>query len=81
MTKPEPRRKWPEVPFCEVKYCLIGDFIAARHELMELHNQQTHAVLDEDPDFSRFDDLIHMAREKKDETKYTLIAHVDKHHC
>jgi hypothetical protein len=27
------RKKWPEVLFCEVKQRLIGDFLAASHEL------------------------------------------------
>jgi adenine specific DNA methylase Mod len=44
-------------------------------------NQQTQAVIDHDPDFSRFDDLIHMAREIKDEAKYALIAHTSEHDC
>jgi hypothetical protein len=48
---------------------------------MELQNQQTQAVIDQDSDFSRFDDLIHMAREKKDQAKYALISHIDEHHC
>jgi len=30
---------------------LIVDFTAANHELMELQNQQTQAVIDQDPDF------------------------------
>ena len=48
---------------------------------MELQNQQTQAVIEQDPDFSRFDDLIHIAREIKDQAKYALIAHIDEHHC
>jgi hypothetical protein len=48
---------------------------------MDLQNQQTQAVIDQDIDFSRFDDLIHMAREKKDHAKYALIAHVENHRC
>jgi hypothetical protein len=48
---------------------------------MELQNQQTQAVIDQDPDFSRFDDLIHMAREKKDRVKYALIHHTSEHQC
>ena len=74
-------KKWPEILFCKVKQRLIGDFLATSHELMELHNQQTQAALDEDADFARFDDLIHMAREIRDESKYALIAHLDEHHC
>jgi hypothetical protein len=48
---------------------------------MDLQNQQTQAVIDQDPEFSRFDALIHMAQEEKDQAKYALIAHVDHHHC
>lgn len=71
----------PNIPFCETKRRLVSDFTAANHELMELISQQTQAVIDQDPDFSRFDDLIHMAREKKDAAKYALIAHTDEHYC
>ena len=67
--------------FCDTKQRLIHEFTAANHELMELQNQQTQAVINHDPDFSRFDDLIHMARGIKDESKYALIAHTDEHYC
>jgi len=75
------RNTLPDIGFCEAKQSLIDEFTAANHELMELHIQQTQAVIDGDPDFSRFDDLIHMAREKKEHAKYTLIAHLEEHHC
>ena len=81
MTQQERQKERPDILFCETKYRLIGDFVAANHELMELQNQQTQAVIDHDPDFSRFDDLIYMAREIKDESKYALIAHADEHDC
>lgn len=66
---------------CAEKYRLIDEFLASNHALMDLQNQQTQAVIDQDPEFSRFDALIHMAQEKKDQAKYALIAHVDHHHC
>jgi hypothetical protein len=69
------------IPFCETKQRLIGEFTAANHELMELQNQQTQAVIDQEPDFARFDDLIHMAKDIKDRAKYGLIAHTSEHHC
>ena len=69
------------VPFCEDKRRLIQEFLASNHVLMDLQNQQVQAVIAHDPEFSRFDDLIHMAREKKDQAKYALMAHVDEHHC
>lgn len=37
--------------------------------------------MEDDPDFSRFDDLIHMARMAKDDAKYALLAHIEKHRC
>lgn len=81
MTEQERWTKPPDIPYCETKQGLISEFTAASHELIEIQNQQTLAVIDQDPDFSRFDDLIHMTREKKDQAKYALIAHVDAHHC
>jgi hypothetical protein len=81
MTQQERSNKTRGIPFCETKRLLIDDFTAANHELMELQNQQTQAVIDQDPDFSRFDDLIQMAREKKHEAKYALIAHTGEHQC
>ena len=81
MTQQEGSTKPPDSLFCETKRRLIDDFTSANHELMELQNQQTQAVIDYDPDFSRFDDLIHMAREIKDEVKYALIAHASEHDC
>jgi hypothetical protein len=55
--------------------------VAASHEFMELNTQQTKAVIEQDPDFCRFDDLIHMARDLKDRAKYALIAHIEEHQC
>jgi hypothetical protein len=81
MTRQERRSDFPSAPFCAAKHHLIEDFLASNHVLMDLQNQQTQAVIDQDLEFSRFDDLIHMAREKKDHAKYALIAHVENHRC
>jgi hypothetical protein len=81
MTQQERSTKPSDISYCEIKHRLITDFTTASHELIDVQNQQTLAVIDQDPDFSRFDDLIHMAKEKKDNSKYALIAHVDEHHC
>src|SRR6266849_1327924 len=62
MTQQERQRERPDILFCELKYRLIGDFVAANHELMELQNQQTQAVIDHDPDFSRFETLTRRLR-------------------
>jgi hypothetical protein len=71
----------PKVGFCEEKNRLLREFSAAIHDLVEIQNQQTQAVIDGDPDFARFDLLLHMALERKDQAKYALIAHVESHHC
>jgi hypothetical protein len=71
----------PDIAFCDEKHDLIAEFTAANHELMKLLSEQTQAVIEEDPDFMRFDELLHMAREKKEQAKYTLIAHLEAHHC
>jgi hypothetical protein len=81
MTKRQERKNGTGLPYCEEKQRLSGDFVTAAHELMTLQSQQTEAVIAGDPDFARFDDLLHMAREKKDQAKYQLIAHVEEHHC
>lgn len=70
-----------KVAFCEQKQELVNEFVEASRVFMELQSQQTQAVIDGDADFSRFDDLIHMARERKDIAKYSLIAHMEDHCC
>jgi hypothetical protein len=69
------------MPYCEEKQRLVGEFLTANLVLMDLHTLQTDSIIRNEPDFSRFDDLIHLAREKKDHAKYALIAHMETHHC
>jgi hypothetical protein len=66
---------------CAEKQKLVDTFVDASYVFMELQGLQTQAVIDDDPDFARFDDLIHMARERKDNAKYSLLAHMDEHCC
>jgi hypothetical protein len=79
--KPVERINIPEVGFCAQKKRLDDEFLQAIHELNVLLSQQTRAVIDGDPDFSRFDVLLHLAEEKKNQAKYAWIAHVESHHC
>jgi hypothetical protein len=81
MTQDQSKSKRGNIPFCEEKRRLMKDFVDCSHDFMELQNQQTQAVIDEDTEFARFDDLIHMARGKKDRAKYALIAHMEEHCC
>jgi hypothetical protein len=71
----------PKIGFCREKKQLLSEFLRAIHELSDLQSQQTQAVIDGDPDFSRFDILLHLAQERKDRAKYAWIAHVEAHHC
>jgi hypothetical protein len=79
--KPPERVQLPEVGFCGEKNRLRGDFLISIRELNALLSQQTRAVIEGDPDFSRFDVLLHVAHEKKELAKYAWIAHVETHHC
>jgi hypothetical protein len=81
MTQHERKTNGPKIPHCDEKQRLVNDFVEAVRVFMELHSQQTQAVIDKDPDFARFDDLTHMAREIKDKAKYSLIAHIEQHCC
>jgi len=81
-----PRRKLesyssPKIAYCVEKHRLIDEFLATNHVLIDLQNQQVRAVIDQDTDFARYDDLIHVAREQKDQAKYALIAHIEEHDC
>jgi hypothetical protein len=81
MTQKEGKNNGTQTPFCEEKCRLMEDFLESAHDLIDLQNQQVQAVIEHDPDFSRFDDLIHLAREKKDQAKYALISHIQVHQC
>ena len=67
--------------FCAIRQALSQDFLHAAREFIHLQSQQMEAVISGDRDFSRFDDLLHMARERKDNAKYLLIAHIEEHRC
>jgi len=75
----------PQIGFCEEKNRLLGEFVKAIREISELQNQQMQAVIDTaidgDGDFTRFDVLLHVAQEKKEQAKYAWIEHVEKHGC
>lgn len=73
--------RFREGGFCAVKQQLINEFLDAVHEIAVLQEQQAQAVIEDDPDFSRFDVLLHFAQEKKDSAKYAWIAHVETHGC
>lgn len=67
--------------FCDERERLREAFLGAVRDLAELQRQQTEAVVQNDADFVRFDDLIHMARIAKDNAKYAFLAHLSVHRC
>ena len=66
---------------CTERVRCMEDFLQAIRELGMLQSEQGKAVIEEDPDFSRFDLLIHMANERKDHAKYALLLHIQEHGC
>jgi len=46
-----------------------------------LHEEQFQSIVGGDLDSSRFDDLIHMALERKQKAKYAYLKHLDTHGC
>jgi hypothetical protein len=71
----------PGIGFCKAKNRLRREFLNAIHDLVAIRAQQTQAVIDKDPDVTRFDALLLTAQGRKDHTKYALIAHIESHHC
>jgi hypothetical protein len=70
-----------KVGFCQDKLRLIEEFLGAASELVAVQDQQVKAAINDDPDFSRFDLLIHDATERKRRAKYAYLAHVEEHGC
>jgi hypothetical protein len=66
---------------CEQYRRLLDDFAEAAREVLHLHAEQVNAMLQGDVECSRFDLLIHVANERKQEAKYKFIRHVQEHGC
>ena len=78
---PAERVSLPEVALCTTKQRLGDAFLEAVREMTAIESQQIRSVIEGDPDFSRFDVLLHLAQEQKDMAKYAWIAHVETHGC
>ena len=70
-----------EVLYCRQAKDLLDAFAEAIRELIRLHEDQFQALVGGDPDGQRFDDLIHMANERKREAKYAYVHHLETHRC
>ena len=69
------------VLYCEEAKELLSAFGEEVQDLVRLHEEQFRSILDGDLDSTRFDDLIHMANERKQEAKYAYLNHLDTHGC
>ncbi len=67
--------------FCEEKLRLMEEFLSAATDLVTVHNDQVKALIEDDPDFSRFDLLINDVSERKRRAKYAYLAHIETHGC
>jgi hypothetical protein len=67
--------------YCQQARELLEAFGQTIRELVRLHEEQFQALVGGDLDSTRFDDLIHMANERKHEAKYAYIHHLETHGC
>jgi hypothetical protein len=66
---------------CQEHRRLLDGFGAAVQDLLLLHEHQFLAIVQGDPECNRFDILIHMANERKQQAKYAYLHHVESHGC
>jgi len=71
----------PKIGFCEEKYRLLSRFVSAVKEMADLHQEQMHAVLTGETDFTHLETLLYKAGQRKDLAKYALMTHADSHGC
>jgi hypothetical protein len=69
------------IAYCQLAQKLLVAFGETIREVARLHEHQSQAVIDGDPDSTRFDDLIHMANERKHAAKYEYLSHMETHGC
>jgi hypothetical protein len=69
------------VLYCQEAKELLDAFGQTVQVLIKLHEEQFQSVVGGDLDSTRFDDLIHMANERKHEAKYAYLHHLETHGC
>jgi hypothetical protein len=67
--------------YCQEARALLDDLSEAIRELIKLHEEQFQVLVGGDLDSTRFDPLIHMANEHKNEAKYAYLHHLETHGC
>ena len=68
-------------PYCHQAEELLGIYGLAVHEIVCLHREQFESLVGGDLESVRFDDLIHMANERKRDAKYAYLHHLETHRC
>lgn len=69
------------IEYCEVARDLLDAFGVAVQAVVLLHEEQFLAVVEGDPEVSRFELLIHDANERKQNAKYAYLSHLHRHGC
>ena len=67
--------------YCQQAKELLRALSEAMRELIKLHEEQFQSLVGGDLDSTRFDPLIHMANERKNEAKYAYLHHLETHGC
>jgi len=70
-----------ELIYCQEARELLDAFGSSIQDLVKLHEEQFQAVIAGDSDSARFDDLIHMANQRKLAAKYRYLHHLESHGC
>ena len=74
-------RSMTSLVYCKAAKELLDSFAEAIWELVSLHDCQFEALVGGDTDSIRFDDLIHVANQRKQEAKYAYVQHLETHGC
>ena len=67
--------------YCDDAKQILDTFAEATRDLFRLHEEQFSAVVAGDVDSTRFDVLIRMANERKCQSKYMYLHHLETHGC
>ena len=67
--------------YCHQAKVMLDELGDAIRELVKLHEEQFQSLVGGDLDSTRFDPLIHMANESKNEAKYAYLHHLETHGC
>jgi hypothetical protein len=67
--------------YCQQAKGLLDALGEVIRELIKLQEEQFESLVGGDLDSSRFDPLIHMANERKNEAKYAYLRHLETHGC